>query len=166
MSDANERPAPHAEPASDAWEQACAEDLAAERARRREQYGQPPGSAAEELRKLVDAVAEKVAAFQLPLAGAAAQDVVQQVVAQAKAVVEPVIERNPEVFDHLASAGSELLAAYRAAVQGQEGRWTRGGSAGKPAGPAGDGTGGPAGGADGPRGDDGTPGGSERIDLD
>ncbi|MBB5118579.1 hypothetical protein AF335_00965 [Streptomyces eurocidicus] len=166
MSDATERPAPHAEAASDAWEQACAEDLAAERARRRERYGQPPGSAAEELRKLVDAVAEKVAGFQLPLAGAAAQDVVQQVVAQAKAVVEPVIERNPQVFDHLATAGSELLAAYRAAVQGQEGRWTRGASGDGPSDSAGAPTGGPAGGPEGPRGDDGTPGGSERIDLD
>ncbi len=43
---------------------------------------------------------------------------------QAKAAVEPVIERNPDVFDHLAAAGSELLAAYRSAVQDQERRWT------------------------------------------
>ncbi|MEU1026945.1 DUF5304 family protein, partial [Streptomyces sp. NPDC005904] len=32
----------------------------------------------------------------------------------------------PDVFDHLAAAGSELLAAYRSAARGQEGRWTRG----------------------------------------
>ncbi|MBT2386865.1 DUF5304 domain-containing protein [Streptomyces sp. ISL-11] len=157
MSDATERPAPHGEPDPDAWEQACAEDLAAERARRRERYGQQPGSAAEELRKLVDAVTDKVASFQLPLAGVAAQDVVQQVLAQAKAAVEPVIERNPDVFDHLASAGSELLAAYRAAVQGQEGRWTRGGPTGGPTEPK---TSGKPGDGDAPAG------GTERIDLD
>ncbi|MGW1075293.1 DUF5304 domain-containing protein [Streptomyces sp. NPDC002537] len=154
MSDATERPAPDAAADPDAWGQACAEDLAAERARRRAAYGQQPGSAAEELRKLLDAVTEKVSALQLPLAGLAAQDVVQQVVDRAKAAVEPVVERNPEVFDHLASAGSELLAAYRAALQGQESRWTRG-DAEKPA----DGPGAPG------RGDAGT-GGTERIDLD
>jgi hypothetical protein len=49
---------------------------------------------------------------------------VNQVVQQAKAAVEPVIERNPDVFDHLAAAGSELLAAYRSAVEAQERRWT------------------------------------------
>ena len=112
----------------DAWAKACAEDLAAEKARRRAQYGQPPGSAAEELRKLVDAVADKLSGLQSPLFGAAtagtAQQVVNQVVRQAKAVVEPVIERNPDVFDHLAAAGSELLAAYRSAVEAQEKRWT------------------------------------------
>ncbi|MEU6146682.1 DUF5304 domain-containing protein [Streptomyces sp. NPDC047081] len=114
---------------ADAWATACAEDLAAEKARRRAEYGQPPVSAAEELRKLVDAVSEKLSSIQSPLfgavAGPAAQQVVKQVVQQAKAAVEPVIERNPDVFDHLAAAGSELLAAYRSAVQAQEQRWTR-----------------------------------------
>lgn len=111
----------------DAWATACAEDLAMEKARRRAQYGPPPGAAAEELRKFVDTVAEKLSSFQPPLggiAGPAAQQVVRQVVQQAKAVVEPVIARNPEVFDHLAAAGSELLAAYRSAVESQERRWT------------------------------------------
>ncbi|MFJ3301819.1 DUF5304 domain-containing protein [Streptomyces sp. NPDC086549] len=113
---------------ADAWSTACAEDLEAERARRRAEYGPPPGSAAEELRKLVDAVADKLSGLQSPLLGAvagpAAQQVVRQVVQQAKAAVEPVIERNPDVFDHLAAAGNELLAAYRSAVQAQEQRWT------------------------------------------
>jgi hypothetical protein len=113
---------------ADAWATACAEDLAAEKARRRTEYGPPPGSAAEELRKLVDAVADKLSTIQSPLLGAvagpAAQQVVRQVVQQAKAAVEPVIERNPDVFDHLAAAGTELLAAYRSAVQAQEHRWT------------------------------------------
>ena len=43
---------------------------------------------------------------------------------QAKAAVEPVIDRNPDVFDHLAAAGNEILAAYRSAVKNQEQRWT------------------------------------------
>ncbi|MFE2099750.1 MULTISPECIES: DUF5304 domain-containing protein [unclassified Streptomyces] len=114
----------------DAWATACAEDLAAEKARRRAEQGPPPGSAAEELRRLVDTVADKLSGLQSPLLGAvagpAAQQVVRQVVEQAKAAVEPVIERNPEVFDHLAAAGNELLAAYRSAVQAQEHRWTTG----------------------------------------
>ncbi|MFG2596776.1 DUF5304 domain-containing protein [Streptomyces sp. NPDC048462] len=127
MSEATDRPAD-----DDAWAQACAEDLAAEKARRRADYGPPPGSAAEELRKLMDAVADKVSSLQSPLFGMAAQGAVQQVIRQAKSAVEPVIERNPDVFDHIAAAGGELLAAYRSAVEGQERRWTQG--AGDPAG--------------------------------
>ncbi|MFF3766845.1 DUF5304 domain-containing protein [Streptomyces sp. NPDC001922] len=150
MSEATERPAtgPADAPDADAWAKACAEDLAAEKARRRAQQGPQPGSAAEELRKLADAVAERISAFQGPLGAGAAAGAVQQLISQAKAAVEPVVERNPEVFDHLAAAGSELLAAYRAAVEGQERRWTRG--------------------DDWPRGDDGGdgPSGTERIDLD
>ncbi|MFF4115213.1 DUF5304 domain-containing protein [Streptomyces sp. NPDC001714] len=124
----------------DAWATACAEDLEAEKARRRAQYGPPPGSAAEELRRLVDAVADKLSGIQTPLLGAvagpAAQQVVRQVVQQAKNAVEPVIERNPDVFDHLAAAGSELLAAYRSAVQAQETRWaSRGHDKGEDDGP-------------------------------
>ncbi|NEY34006.1 hypothetical protein GTU99_17665 [Streptomyces sp. PRKS01-65] len=119
---------PAADADADAWADACAEDLRAEQARRRARYGPPPGSAAEELRKLVDTVADKLSGLQSPLLGAvagpAAQQVVRQVVQQAKAAVEPVIERNPDVFDHLAAAGGELLAAYRSAVQAQERRWT------------------------------------------
>ncbi|MES4893361.1 DUF5304 domain-containing protein [Streptomyces sp. NPDC096012] len=115
---------------ADAWATACAEDLAAEKTRRRTEYGPPPGSAAEELKKLVDTVADKLSGLQSPLLGAiagpAAQQAVRQVVQQAKAAVEPVVERNPEVFEHLAAAGTELLAAYRSAVQAQEHRWTTG----------------------------------------
>ena len=91
---------------ADAWSTACAEDLAAEKARRRAEHGVPQGSAAEELRRLVDTVADKLSGLQSPLLGAvagpAAQQVVRQVVQQAKAAVEPVIERNPDIFDHLA----------------------------------------------------------------
>ncbi|MFJ8488135.1 DUF5304 domain-containing protein [Streptomyces sp. NPDC094038] len=133
-----ERPAADASEAADevratdddAWATACAEDLEAEKARRRTQYGPTPGSAAEELRRLVDAVADKLSGIQTPLLGAvagpAAQQVVRQVVQQAKNAVEPVLERNPDVFDHLAAAGSELLAAYRSAVRTHETRWTAG----------------------------------------
>jgi hypothetical protein len=112
---------------SDAWAKACAEDLEAEKARRRAQHGDGPGSPVEEFRKLFEAVADKVSgSLGNPLLGGQAAQTVQQLVSQAKAVVEPVIERNPQVFDHLAAAGSELLAAYRSAVEGHESRWTRG----------------------------------------
>ncbi|WP_200304456.1 DUF5304 domain-containing protein [Streptomyces adelaidensis] len=138
---------------SDAWATACEEDLAAEKARRRAQYGPPPGSAAEELRKLVDTVADKLSGLQSPLlgavAGGAAQQMVTQVVRQAKAAVEPVIERNPDVFDHLAAAGNELLAAYRSAVETQERRWTNRDAAHREG-----------------RGEGDDPGPGERIDLD
>ncbi|NKY15364.1 DUF5304 family protein [Streptomyces somaliensis] len=147
MSDATHRPGP---PEDDAWARACAEDLEAERARRG-RGGPPPGSAAEELRKLADALADKVSSLGTPLLGAGAQSAVRQAVAQARSAIEPVVERNPEVFDHLAAAGGELLAAYRSAVRGHEHRWTRGTPPPRdPAAP----------------GDDGGPDGSHRIDLD
>ncbi|MCX4980401.1 DUF5304 domain-containing protein [Streptomyces sp. NBC_00572] len=111
---------------SDAWAKACAEDLEAEKARRRAQRGAETGSAADEFRKLFEAVADKVSGgLGNPLLGGQAAQTVQQLVNQAKSVVEPVIERNPQVFDHLAAAGNELLAAYRSAVEGHESRWTR-----------------------------------------
>ncbi|MGK5499549.1 DUF5304 family protein [Streptomyces sp. URMC 125] len=169
MSDASER---HSDPDPDAWAAACEEDLAAERERRRERYGTPPGSAAEELRKLAEAVTGKLAELGAPLAGPAAAGAVRQLAEQARAAVEPVVERNPKVFEHLAAAGGELLAAYRAAVTGQEGRWTRGGAdrdvpeAGQtpPARGGGDpgGSGGAPRGADGERDDSGGHGGTEQ----
>ncbi|WP_413082655.1 DUF5304 family protein, partial [Streptomyces cacaoi] len=117
-------------PDPDAWAAACEEDLEAEKARRRAAYGPEPVSAAEELRRLADAVTEKFAELGGPFArtvgSAAAQGVVQQLFSQARSAIEPVIARNPQVFDHLAAAGGELLAAYRAAVQESETRWTRG----------------------------------------
>ncbi|MEU9148414.1 DUF5304 domain-containing protein [Streptomyces sp. NPDC048349] len=123
MSEATDRPT------DDAWAKACAEDLAAEKERLRGQGGtggQGTGTAAEELFKLFEAVADKVSGLNNPLIGSAAQGAVRQFVNQAKTAAKPVIERNPEVFDHLAAAGSELLAAYRSAVEGHERRWTRG----------------------------------------
>ncbi len=152
---------------ADAWATAVAEDLEAEKARRRAQHGPPPGSAADELRRLVDTVADKLTGLQSPLlgqlAGPAAQQVVRQVVQQAKAAVEPVIERNPDVFDHLAAAGGELLAAYRSAVRDQERRWTAGDTAAKDSRDPRDQREQGEDGRD--EGDEGT-GGSQRIDLD
>ncbi|GAB2708344.1 DUF5304 family protein [Kitasatospora kifunensis] len=43
---------------------------------------------------------------------------------QAERVFGRVKADNPEVFEHLAAAGNELLAAYRAAVAGHERRWS------------------------------------------
>lgn len=123
MSEATDRPTD-----DDAWAEACAEDLAAEKERLRGQGAtgsQGTGTAAEELFKLFEAVADKVSSLNNPLLGVAAQGAVRQFVNQAKTAAKPVIERNPEVFDHLAAAGSELLAAYRSAVEGHERRWTR-----------------------------------------
>jgi hypothetical protein len=90
------------------------------------------------------------------------------VIRQARSAVEPVIERNPDLFDHLAAAGNELLAAYRSAVEGQEGRWTRGTEgAGGTSGGTGTAPGTARKAADDPSDprDEGT-GGSEPIDLD
>lgn len=160
MSDALDHP--HTD--ADAWATACAEDLAAEKARRREQSGDRAGSAADELRKLAEAVADKMAEFGSPAASMAARTMISQV----KAAVDPIKDRNPDLFEHLASAGAELLAAYRAAVSGQEQRWTR--SAGAPRGRADSGpsAAGPARGeGTGASGGDDDPGpGPEHIDLD
>jgi Family of unknown function (DUF5304) len=161
MSEAPDRP--HTD--ADAWATACAEDLAAEKARRREQSGYRPGSAADELRKLAEAVTDKVAQLSSPAAGMAAQALISQV----KAVVDPIMDRNPDVFEHITAAGAELLAAYRSAVTGQEQRWTSGTRT--PSGPAaGTGPGGAAkdGGSARPGGDGEDPGqpGTEHIDLD
>ncbi|MFF4322292.1 DUF5304 family protein [Streptomyces sp. NPDC001568] len=112
----------------DAWAKACEEDLAAERERRRagrDGAAAGNGTAAEELFKLFEAVADKVSSLNNPIVGAVAQDAVRQFVNQAKTAAKPVVERNPEVFGHLAAAGAELLAAYRSAVEGHERRWTR-----------------------------------------
>lgn len=169
---------------ADAWAEACEEDLAAERDRRRATHGPQPVSAVEELCRLTDAVTAKVAEIGKPFAGTpggfAAQGFAQQFLAQARAAVEPVVERNPQVFDHLAAAGNEIASAYRAAVQGQERRWSadlrpqdaapapreENTHPGKPA-AGGSATGKPDTGRDEDGGDEGDgPTGPERIDLD
>jgi predicted NBD/HSP70 family sugar kinase len=112
-------------PEADAWAKASAEDIAGEHARRREQAGQ--GSAAEELRRFAEAVGDAVGERLAALRNPAVQVAAQGMLAQVRSVVEPIKERNPEVFDHLTAAGAELLAAYRSAVAGAESRWTAGG---------------------------------------
>ncbi|MGP3971550.1 DUF5304 family protein [Streptomyces sp. 6N223] len=148
----------------DAWATACQEDLAAEQARRQERYGAPPLDPAQELRRLADAVTEQIgrigAGFGLGTAPLASQ---------ARAALEPVIERNTEVFRHLAAAGQELLAAYRSAVEDHERSWARPAD-GRPGSelppprrtekPEGDE------GADGPEDEPDGPAGPQRIDLD
>lgn len=106
-------------PDPDAWATACQEDLDAEQARRRERYGPPPLDPAQELRRLADAVTE-----QLGRLGAGFGLGAAPLASQARAALEPVIERNAEVFRHLAAAGQELLAAYRSAVEDHERDWT------------------------------------------
>jgi hypothetical protein len=122
MSEATDRPRPDA----DAWAKASAEDIAAEHARRRAQAGQDVGSTAEELRRLAEAVGTAVSERIATLRNPAVQMAAQSVVSQVRSVVEPIVDRNPDVFDHLASAGAELLAAYRSVVAGAEARWTAG----------------------------------------
>lgn len=135
MSDAIERSPSGADsgaPDADAWAKACAEDFAAEQARRRAEFGPEPVSAAEELRRLFDNLSDRVSAFRAPGSGGtsavaqtAAQQFAKQFLATVKSAVEPVVERNPQLFDHLAAAGTEIAAAYRAAVERQETSWTR-----------------------------------------
>lgn len=122
MSEATDRPDP------DAWAKASAEDIAAERARRRAEAASGPGGAAEELRRLAEAVGGAVGDRLAALNNPALQMAAQSVVSQVRSVVEPIVDRNPDVFDHLANAGAELLAAYRSAVASAESRWTAGGS--------------------------------------
>ncbi|GAA3859890.1 DUF5304 family protein [Streptomyces sedi] len=121
-----ERPADRSEPAEDAdpWAAACAEDLAAERERRRAVHGPEPTDPAEELRRLADALTGTLGELgsRLPQLGPLAKPLAHQ----ARAAIDPVIERNADAIGHLASAGQELLAAYKSAVLGQEARWTRG----------------------------------------
>lgn len=120
MSEATDRPD------ADAWAKASAEDIAAEHARRREEGGQGPGSAGEELRRLAEAVGEVVTERLGTLNNPAVQMAAQGVIAQMRSVVEPIKDRNPDVFEHLTAAGAELLAAYRSAVARAEARWTAG----------------------------------------
>jgi hypothetical protein len=120
MSEAKDRPD------ADAWAKASAEDIAAEHARRRAQAGQAPGSPADELRRLAEAVGDVVTERLATLRNPAVQMAAQGVISQVRSVVEPIKERNPDLFDHLSTAGAELLAAYRSAVAGAEARWTSG----------------------------------------
>jgi hypothetical protein len=104
----------------DAWAAACEEDLAAERERHESRYGPPPLDAGAELRRLADAVVRTAGALGRPLGGpageTAARGAAEQLIAQARAVVQPALERHPDVLEHLSAAGGELLAAFRSAT--------------------------------------------------
>lgn len=110
---------PDQRPDADAWSKACAEDVAEQASKRRVQQAYQPGSAADELRKLADVVAEKVQELGSPVVGLPAQ----ALISQARSVLGQARDRNPELFDHLAAAGNELIAAYRAAVDNHGRRW-------------------------------------------
>lgn len=118
MSEAPSPREPRTDP--DAWSTACAEDTAEQASKRRVRQAYQPGSPADELRKLADAVAGKVQELRNPLVGLPAQ----ALISQAKSVLGQARNRNPDLFDHLAAAGSELLAAYRSAVDNHERGWT------------------------------------------
>ncbi|MDT0264936.1 DUF5304 family protein [Streptomyces sp. DSM 44915] len=178
-----DRPADRAAPGpaaeADPWAAACAEDLAAEEARRQDRYGSARPDPAEELRRIADELTSRLGELgsRLPQVGMLAKPLANQ----ARAAIDPVIERNADAFGHLASAGQELLAAYRSAVLGQEGRWARpadaepgregpGRAAPEPAkGPRADAAQGPDDGQPGNRdepGESAGPAGGQRIDLD
>ena len=120
MSDALSPHAERTDADADAWSVACAEDTAEQASKRRVQRAYQPGSAADELRKLAEVVTEKLQELSSPIMGLPAQ----ALLSQARTVLGQARDRNPELFDHLAAAGSELLAAYRSAVDTHERRWT------------------------------------------
>jgi Family of unknown function (DUF5304) len=108
---------------ADAWATACAEDVAEQASQRRVSQAYQPGSAVDELRKFAGSLADKVQELGGPMGLPA-----QLLLSQAKTALGQARDRNPDLFDHLAAAGSELLAAYRAAVTDHERRWTGGDS--------------------------------------
>jgi hypothetical protein len=103
----------------DAWSMACAEDLAAERARRRGAAA-PSVDAAEELRRLFGALTEQAGRLGTLAGGAAAGLVAETLAARARAAVEPVLDRHSDVLDHLVRAGDELAAAARSVLTPQQ----------------------------------------------
>lgn len=105
-------PAPGAD--GDAWAKACAEDLAAERARRRGTSA-PATDLPAELRRLLGTLTEQAGRLGTLAGGAAAGLAAEGLAARASAAVEPLLDRHADVLDHLARAGEELTAAARAA---------------------------------------------------
>ncbi|NJQ06125.1 DUF5304 family protein [Streptomyces lonarensis] len=98
----------------DAWATACEEDLAAERARRRAAgRGSEP---VDELRHFFDTVTQRLGQF----AGGPAGWVAADAAGKARAAVDPVLERHRDTIGHLARAGDELAAAFRAAFTPQQ----------------------------------------------
>ncbi|MFJ2190418.1 DUF5304 family protein [Kitasatospora sp. NPDC087861] len=87
-------------------------------------FGPELGPLVDEVRKLATAVGQK------------AQEASADTLITLSGLADRVRTEQPEVYTHLAAAGTglaaagaELLAAYRAAVAGHERRWTAGESA-------------------------------------
>jgi hypothetical protein len=122
MSDAIEPttdPQPDPPSDADAWAKACEEDLAAERARRRASAG-PGDAVSEELRRLLGTVAEQAGRLGTLAGGVAVGMTAEGLVERARTALDPVLDRNTEVIDHLARAGDEMIAACRAAFIPQQ----------------------------------------------
>ncbi|MFJ2777803.1 DUF5304 family protein [Kitasatospora sp. NPDC087315] len=81
-------------------------------------FGPELGPLVDEVRRLATAVGQK------------AQEAGAETLISLASLADQLREKQPEVYGHLAAAGGELLAAYRAAVAGHEHRWTAGRSAG------------------------------------
>ncbi|MFE4518446.1 DUF5304 family protein [Kitasatospora sp. NPDC056783] len=84
-------------------------------------FGPELGPLVDEVRRFADALGEK------------AQEAGATTLITLSGMADRLRTRQPEVYSHLAAvgtglatAGSELLAAYRAAVAGHENRWTAG----------------------------------------
>jgi len=83
-------------------------------------FGAELGPLVDEVRKLAFSVTDRLQQAQrASRAASSAAEGIEQLTA-------PLRERHPEVYRHLAAAGGELLAAYRAAVSGHERRWSGG----------------------------------------
>ncbi|MEV0192188.1 DUF5304 family protein [Kitasatospora purpeofusca] len=84
-------------------------------------FGPELGPLVDEVRRFASVVGEK------------AQEASAETLLSLAGLADRLREKQPEVYDHLAAAGTglaaagaELLAAYRAAVAGHEHRWTAG----------------------------------------
>ncbi|MEU6232863.1 DUF5304 family protein [Kitasatospora sp. NPDC047058] len=87
-------------------------------------FGPELGPLVDEVRRFATVVGQK------------AQEASAETLISLAGLTDRLREQQPDVYRHLAAAGSglaaaggELLAAYRAAVAGHEHRWTAGGSA-------------------------------------
>ncbi|GGV25667.1 hypothetical protein GCM10010495_46790 [Kitasatospora herbaricolor] len=100
-------------------------------------FGPELGLLVEEVRRLAKAVGEKAEEAGVPQFAAAALGSLGSLAPGGAAGSLGTLSelpgvlraKHPEVYGHLAAAGGELLAAYRAAVSGHERRWSSGGGA-------------------------------------
>ncbi|MEU1504195.1 DUF5304 family protein [Kitasatospora sp. NPDC005748] len=80
-------------------------------------FGPELGPLVDEVRRFASVVGQK------------AQEASADTLISLAGLAERLREKQPEVYGHLAAAGGELMAAYRAAVAGHEHRWTAGDAA-------------------------------------